>query len=331
MQRRRTRLPGSRPSSAAATIWPRSSTPAAPRAGRRARCSRTATSLQRARAAPPAGASDPTTLMAAHVLPIFHVHGLFVACHGVLSNGTAMIFHAIRRAPGDRRFAHVDRLHGRADALRAPARAKPALTRAACAPDAPLRIGLGAAAGRHPHAFAAPHRPPHPRALRHERDGDADLQPLRRWASAAAAPSASPLPGVELRVVDDAGARMRARRRSAAIEVRGRNVFAGYWRMPEKTREEFTADGCFRTGDVGAFDADGYVYDRRPQQGPDHQRRLQRLPDGDRGLPSTSSPGSPRVGGRRRAAPGLRRGRRRRRRRQAGRQRGERGAGHRRA
>ena len=68
-----------------------------------------------------------------------------------------------------------------------------------------------------------------------------------------------PLPGVELRVVDDDGGRDAERATSAAIEVRGPNVFAGYWRMPEKTREEFTADGWFRTGDVGRIDDDGYV------------------------------------------------------------------------
>ena len=43
------------------------------------------------------------------------------------------------------------------------------------------------------------------------------------------------------------------------IEVRGPNVFSGYWRMPEKTAEEFTADGYFKTGDVGVVDARGYV------------------------------------------------------------------------
>ena len=43
------------------------------------------------------------------------------------------------------------------------------------------------------------------------------------------------------------------------IEVRGPNVFKGYWRMPEKTKEEFTADGFFKTGDVGKVDARGYV------------------------------------------------------------------------
>ena len=68
-----------------------------------------------------------------------------------------------------------------------------------------------------------------------------------------------PLPGVQ---------RARARRRTAqpcptgeigGIEVRGPNVFAGYWRMPEKTREEFTADGWFKTGDVGKIDGRGYV------------------------------------------------------------------------
>ena len=66
------------------------------------------------------------------------------------------------------------------------------------------------------------------------------------------------LPGVGLRVVDAAGVTLHAGV-VGAIEVRGPNVFAGYWRMPEKTRAEFSADGWFRTGDVGQIDARGYV------------------------------------------------------------------------
>jgi malonyl-CoA/methylmalonyl-CoA synthetase len=61
-----------------------------------------------------------------------------------------------------------------------------------------------------------------------------------------------PLPGVELRIGggDETG----------VIEIRGPSVFSGYWRMPEKTAEEFTADGFFITGDVGRQDADGRVW-----------------------------------------------------------------------
>jgi malonyl-CoA/methylmalonyl-CoA synthetase len=46
---------------------------------------------------------------------------------------------------------------------------------------------------------------------------------------------------------------------AGSIEVRGPNVFQGYWKMPEKTAQEFTEDGFFRTGDVGRIDAKGYV------------------------------------------------------------------------
>ena len=64
------------------------------------------------------------------------------------------------------------------------------------------------------------------------------------------------LPGVELRVVRDDG-RACAPGEIGAVEVRGPNVFSGYWRMPEKTAEEFTRDGWFRTGDVGHFGGAG--------------------------------------------------------------------------
>jgi malonyl-CoA/methylmalonyl-CoA synthetase len=67
-----------------------------------------------------------------------------------------------------------------------------------------------------------------------------------------------PLPGVDVRVVDDQR-RPCASGEVGAIEVKGPNVFAGYWCMPQKTREEFTADGYFRTGDVGRFDSNGYL------------------------------------------------------------------------
>jgi malonyl-CoA/methylmalonyl-CoA synthetase len=66
-----------------------------------------------------------------------------------------------------------------------------------------------------------------------------------------------PLSGVSLRV--RAGERDCAPGEPGVIEIRGPNVFAGYWRLPEKTREDFTADGWFRTGDVGEWSDDGYL------------------------------------------------------------------------
>jgi malonyl-CoA/methylmalonyl-CoA synthetase len=67
-----------------------------------------------------------------------------------------------------------------------------------------------------------------------------------------------PLPGVELRICGSDGEAL-ADGEIGGVEVRGPNVFKGYWRMPEKTREEFTEDGFFKTGDLGQIDAQGYV------------------------------------------------------------------------
>jgi malonyl-CoA/methylmalonyl-CoA synthetase len=67
-----------------------------------------------------------------------------------------------------------------------------------------------------------------------------------------------PLPGVQLRVRGDDGRDLPVDE-IGGIEVKGPNVFKGYWRMPEKTAEEFTVDGFFKTGDVGKVDARGYV------------------------------------------------------------------------
>ncbi|WP_416798872.1 malonate--CoA ligase [Ciceribacter azotifigens] len=69
-----------------------------------------------------------------------------------------------------------------------------------------------------------------------------------------------PLPGVSVRISDpDTGAQLPANT-PGMIEVKGPNVFKGYWRMPEKTQSEFRTDGYFITGDIGYIDASGYVF-----------------------------------------------------------------------
>ena len=67
-----------------------------------------------------------------------------------------------------------------------------------------------------------------------------------------------PLPDVALRVADGDGTEL-ARGETGVVEVRGPNVFQGYWNMPEKTKEELREDGFFITGDLGVQDEDGYV------------------------------------------------------------------------
>jgi len=69
-----------------------------------------------------------------------------------------------------------------------------------------------------------------------------------------------PLPGVSVRVTDPESAKVLAPDTIGMIEVRGPNVFKGYWRMPEKTKSEFRDDGFFITGDLGKIDANGYVH-----------------------------------------------------------------------
>ena len=68
------------------------------------------------------------------------------------------------------------------------------------------------------------------------------------------------LPGVTVRVTDPDTGKELARETIGMIEVKGPNVFKGYWRMPEKTKAEFRDDGFFITGDLGKIDGDGYVH-----------------------------------------------------------------------
>lgn len=68
-----------------------------------------------------------------------------------------------------------------------------------------------------------------------------------------------PLPGVEVRVANPETGEVLAKGDVGVVEVRGSNVFSGYWKMPEKTKEEFQDDGFFITGDLGTVDEDGYL------------------------------------------------------------------------
>ena len=81
---------------------------------------------------------------------------------------------------------------------------------------------------------------------------------LRGTSQSAASTPRPPLPGVEVRVCDDAGSIL-PKGEIGNLQVRGPNVFKGYWRMPEKTAEELRDTGFFITGDLGYIDPDGYV------------------------------------------------------------------------
>jgi malonyl-CoA/methylmalonyl-CoA synthetase len=191
-----------------------------------------------------------------HMLPLFHVHGLFVACHCVLLNGSSMRFHLrfdARRAIQD--FASSTVFMG-VPTLYTRLLAEPALTREACARMRLFTSGSAPLLAETHQEFAR--RTGH-RIL--ERYGMTEtgmltsnpLEGERRPGSVG-----PPLPGVEVRVVDDAGTSC-APGVIGHVIVRGPNVFSGYWRMPEKNTEEFTAGGYFRTGDLGSLSRDGYL------------------------------------------------------------------------
>ncbi|MEM7692791.1 MAG: AMP-binding protein, partial [Pseudomonadota bacterium] len=67
-----------------------------------------------------------------------------------------------------------------------------------------------------------------------------------------------PLPQVEIRIVDDGG-QFCPKGSVGSVQVRGPNVFSGYWKLPDKTAEDFADDGFFRTGDLGRIDEAGYL------------------------------------------------------------------------
>ena len=194
-----------------------------------------------------------------HALPIFHVHGLFVAIHGALLNGSKMIWLArfdpqlvIQKMPEATVFMGVPTLYVRL-------LAEPGLTREAARQ---MRLFISGSAPLLIETFKEwQGRTGHTILERYGMSETAMLtsNPCHPAQGARCGGTVGfPLPGVSLRVRDDAGQPV-AVGEIGGIQVKGPNVFKGYWRMPEKTAEEFTADGYFKTGDVGRIDAQGYV------------------------------------------------------------------------
>ena len=199
-----------------------------------------------------------------HALPIFHVHGLFVAIHGAILNGSPMLWHAkfdpkrvIADMPRASVFMGVPTLYVRM-------LAEPALNRQAVSN---MRLFIAGSAPLLIETFQEwQQRTGHTILERYGMSETIMLtsNPYRaddRFAKQDERRGGTvgfPLPGVQLRVRDDQG-RDCGVDEIGGIQVQGPNVFGGYWRMPEKTAEEFTPDGFFKTGDVGKIDARGYV------------------------------------------------------------------------
>lgn len=194
-----------------------------------------------------------------HALPIFHIHGLFVACNSLLMAGGSMLFlgkfdaaQMLRLLPQVNLLMGVPTFYTRL-------LDQPGLTREAVAHMRLFISGSAPLTAETHKAFS-------------ERTGMAILE---RYGMTETGMNTSnpldgeriagtvgfPLPGVELRITDPSQSAPTPlpQGEPGMIEVRGPNVFQGYWRMPEKTAEELRADGYFMTGDIGFIDDKGYV------------------------------------------------------------------------
>jgi malonyl-CoA/methylmalonyl-CoA synthetase len=189
-----------------------------------------------------------------HALPVFHTHGLFVATNCVLFSGASMIF--LPAFSPDTVLAALPRATVMMGVPTFYTRllADPRLTRGACEG---LRLFISGSAPLSPatHAEWAA-RTGHVILERYGMTETNMITSNPYKGARKAGTVGMPLPGVEVRVTGPQGVLPPGE--AGEIEVRGPNVFHGYWNLPEKTAEEFR-DGWFVTGDLGAFDAEGYL------------------------------------------------------------------------
>ncbi len=191
-----------------------------------------------------------------HMLPIFHVHGLFIACHTSLYNGSAMLWEpkfdvarALALLPQATVMMGVPTYYVRL-------LLEPQFTRDLCAR---MRLFISGSAPLLKETFDEFKTRTGHTILERYGMTEGGMFTSNPYAGERRGGTVGfPLPGTEVRIVSDAGTPV-ATGEIGGIQVRGANVFVGYWQMPEKTKEEFAADGFFKTGDMGSWDADGYV------------------------------------------------------------------------
>ena len=193
-----------------------------------------------------------------HALPIYHVHGLFVALHCTLLAGARMLWlpkfdarDVVERLPDATVMMGVPTFYTRLLAL-------PEFTRERCRT---IRLFVSGSAPLLPETFES----------FRERTGQSILERYGMTETGmitsnpldgvrAAGTVGRPLPGISVRIAGNDG-EILAPGQIGDVQVHGPNVFAGYWEMPDKTAEAFTGDGWFRTGDVGEWVADGAAKD----------------------------------------------------------------------
>jgi len=191
-----------------------------------------------------------------HALPLFHVHGLFVACHCVLLSTAKMFFVSkfdtakiIELLPRCTVMMGVPTFYTRL-------LDDPAFT-ADCTKN--MRLFVAGSAPLLESTFNDFHaRTGHYILERYGMTETCMLTSNPLHGPRRAGTVGPPLPGVTVRVTGDNDQPLPAGS-VGNVEVKGPNVFPGYWQLPEKTAEEFTADGFFKTGDIGVIDTDGYL------------------------------------------------------------------------
>ncbi len=186
-----------------------------------------------------------------HALPIFHVHGLFVAVHGALLAGAKMIWMSKWDAPEAARQLRRCTVFMGVPTMYVRLLAEPSFGREACAG---MRLFISGSAPLLVETFREFQARTGHTIL--ERYGMSETVMI---TSNACRPADGPrvagtvgaaLPGVSIRVVGEENS-PRTEGEVGDVQVRGPNVFSGYWRAPEKTAQDFTSDGWFKTGDVG--------------------------------------------------------------------------------